>query len=105
MESMGYVDHNLITGESVTYRGKLHGILFVKPGLISLMIFAVIVLLLYALNLNQVVSTETAVLAGLAGFIVSVVPLFLAFLTWKAAEFSVTNKRVILKVEFTQSRT
>ena len=102
---MGYVDHNLITGESVTYRGKLHWILLVKPGLVSLMILAVIVLLLYALNLNQVVSTETTVLAGLAGFVLSVVPLFLAFLTWKAAEFSVTNKRVILKVGFAQSKT
>jgi uncharacterized membrane protein YdbT with pleckstrin-like domain len=105
MKSMGYVDHNLITGESVTYRGRLHWILFLKPFFVSLIIFSVIALLIYALNLNGVISTGNAALVWLAGLVVSAIPIFLAFVTWKSAEFSVTNKRVVLKIGFIQSRT
>src|SRR5215831_6452769 len=105
MKRMGYVDHNLITGESVTYRGRLHWILFLKPLFVSLIIFTVVVLLIYVLDQKAVVSTEQATLAGLAGVVLSAIPIFLAILAWKAAEFSVTNKRVVLKVGSIQSRT
>jgi uncharacterized membrane protein YdbT with pleckstrin-like domain len=102
---MGYVDHNLITDESVTYRGRLHWILFVKPFFLSLIIFAAVALLIYALDLKEVISTGHAALAWLVGFVVSATPIYSAFLKWKSAEFSVTNKRVVLKIGFIQSRT
>lgn len=102
---MGYADNNLIAGEAVTYRGRLHWILFVKPVLIGLVIFTAVFLLLHVAGLSEKISNEAAALAWLAGLVVSVVPFFLAFLKWKAAEFSVTNKRVILKVGVVQSRT
>lgn len=105
MTYMAYVDHNLITGESVTYRGRLHWILFLKPFFVSLIIFTVVVLLIYILDQKEVVSQGEAALAGLAGFVLSAIPMFFAILTWKSAEFSVTNKRVVLKVGFVQSRT
>ena len=104
-DNMAYVDHNLITGETVTYRGRLHWILFVKPCLVSLIILTVVSLALYALNLNQMISTEAVVLASLAGLVLAAIPIFLAFITWKSAEFSVTNKRVVLKVGFIQRET
>jgi uncharacterized membrane protein YdbT with pleckstrin-like domain len=102
---MGYVDHNLITDESVTYRGRLHWILFVKPFLLSLVIFAAVGLLIYVLNQNGVISNGNAVLALVVGFVLCATPIFSAFLRWKSAEFSVTNKRVVLKIGFIQSRT
>ena len=102
---MGYVDHNLITDESVTYRGRLHWILFVKPFFLSLIIFAAVALLIYALDVNGVISTGHAALAWVVGFVLSAIPIYSTFLTWKSAEFSVTNKRVVLKIGFIQSRT
>src|SRR5947208_8714687 len=45
---VGYVENNLITGEAVTYRARLHWILFVKPTLIALVIIAIGGLVFYA---------------------------------------------------------
>jgi uncharacterized membrane protein YdbT with pleckstrin-like domain len=105
MVGMGYVDNNLITGEKVTYRGRLHWVLLVKPGLVSLIIFVVVAGLLYESGLNRMISTVSMVLAWLAVLVLSAIPILLAVLTWTSAEFSVTNKRVILKTGFIQSKT
>jgi hypothetical protein len=39
-DAMGYIDNNLITGEVVTHRARLHWILFVQPPAIGIAIFA-----------------------------------------------------------------
>ncbi|HEY2381068.1 MAG TPA: PH domain-containing protein [Terriglobia bacterium] len=102
---MSYADNNLIAGETVTYRGRLHWVLFVKPVLVSAVILVAVILLLDVSGLSTKISTGAAALAWLAGLILSVIPIIPAILTWKSAEFSVTNKRVILKVGFVQSKT
>lgn len=102
---MAYVDNNLISGENVTYRGRLHWILLVKPGLVSLILLVVAGLLLNLLNSRQALSTNGLLLTGLIGLIVAALPLIPAVLRWRAAEFSVTNKRVVLKVGFINSKT
>jgi uncharacterized membrane protein YdbT with pleckstrin-like domain len=102
---VGYVDNNLITGEAVTYRARLHSILFVKPALMGLTLIAIVALIFYAADLGKVLSTEVALLVWVGVLVISAVPMLAAFLTWHSAEFAVTNKRVILKTGFIQSKT
>lgn len=102
---MSYADNTLITGETVTYHGRLHWIIFAKPLLVSVIILITVVLLLHVSGLSEKISTETAAIAWLAGLALSAIPIVPPLLTSKSAEFSVTNKRVILKFGFLQSRT
>ena len=102
---MGYVDNNLIVGEQVTYRGRLHWVLFLKPALITLAVIVVAALIVYISDSKNLVSTEATGIILFVGVILASIPLLSAALTWKSAEFSVTNKRVVLKIGFIQSRT
>src|SRR5438046_2773812 len=102
---MGYVDRNLISDEAVAYRARLHWILFVKPALIALVVIAVVGGIFYAADLFSKLSDQTSGLIWLGVFIIAVIPLFSTFLSWRSAEFAVTNKRVILKTGFLQSKT
>jgi uncharacterized membrane protein YdbT with pleckstrin-like domain len=102
---MGYVDKNLISDEAVTYRARLHWILFVKPALIALAVIAAVGGLSYAADLLEKISTQTAFLVGIGVLVIALLPLFATFLSWHSAEFAVTNKRVILKTGFIQSKT
>src|ERR1051326_6499352 len=102
---MRYVDQNLISGENVAYRARLHWILFVKPGLIAMVIVVFALLLFYAANLGERLSTGTSVLAWIGVLVIAAIPPLVAFLKWHSAEFAVTNKRVILKTGFVQSKT
>jgi len=102
---MGYVDDNLITGEAITYRARLHWILFIKPILIGLVIIAFAGLLFYVANLNNLLSSQATLLIGIAVLVIAALPVLPAALAWHSAEFAVTNKRVILKTGFIQSKT
>jgi hypothetical protein len=63
---VGYIDDNLITGEVVTYRARLHRIMFLKPILIALTIIAIAVLVFYAADLGATVPTQTLLIASTA---------------------------------------
>jgi uncharacterized membrane protein YdbT with pleckstrin-like domain len=102
---VGYVENNLITGEGVTYRARLHWILFLKPLFFAAVILAFVGLIFYALDLQNSLSPQTLVLTGVAVLVIAAVPVLGAFLSWHSAEFAVTNKRVILKTGFIQSKT
>ena len=102
---MGYVENNLITGESVSYRARLHWLLFVKPALIASVIIAIAVFVFYAADLAKVLSTQTALLVWIGILVISALPVLSTALPWRSAEFAVTNKRVILKTGFIQSKT
>jgi uncharacterized membrane protein YdbT with pleckstrin-like domain len=102
---MGYVNDNLITGEALTYRARLHWILFIKPTLIGLTIIAVAAFIFFAANLANVLSAQAMMLIGIAVLLIAALPVLGAALTWHSAEFAVTNKRVILKTGFIQSKT
>lgn len=102
---MGHIENNLITGEVVTYRARLHWILFVKPLLVALTIITIGVLIFYAADLRNELSTQAILLAAAALLVISAGPIVSVALRWGSAEFAVTNKRVILKVGFIQSAT
>ena len=92
---MGYVDQNLITGEKVMYRGHLHWIVIAR----SLFIFLFIALPGLALVVYGYSNKDSvpAAVAGLGLFVFGTFPVIKSVLSRRAAEFAVTNKRVILK--------
>jgi uncharacterized membrane protein YdbT with pleckstrin-like domain len=103
---MGYIDNNLITGESVTYRARLHWLIFLKPLAVSIAILAVASLVFYISSSGaapDAASTLNWVGAGLLA--VSAIPLVVAAVKRSSAEFAVTNKRVILKTGAIQNET
>jgi uncharacterized membrane protein YdbT with pleckstrin-like domain len=87
---MGYIESNLLPGETVVQRASLHWIVFVKSIL-------VVILGLGLLALQPIV-----------GGVVIAVGVMMAIPPWIArasSEFGVTSKRVIIKVGVIQRRT
>ena len=86
---MSYIDGNLLEGERVAYRTRLHWLLFMGP-----VVFAVVVLLPVAWFLaNGAWSRFTWVPLAL-GLLV----LLATFIKRQSSDFAVTNKRVMMKV-------
>jgi uncharacterized membrane protein YdbT with pleckstrin-like domain len=77
-----YVDSNLMPGEQVVYRTRVHGIVFVPPA----------VMILLGIGLFMIP------LAGLLVLLLGVVMLIGAWIRQWTSEFAVTNRRVIIKV-------
>ena len=102
----GYVDANLIAGEKVTYRGGLHWIVLVAPISIAVVIVLFGVAMLVAGgSAKETDLRELAYSAGALAILVAAIYLLVAILEWRAAEFAVTNKRVIFKVGVLKRRT
>jgi len=85
---MGYIDENLMNGEQVVHRSKLHWIVFLMP--IALIIIAF---------MYFAVGKETAPVGGFI-FLIAIIWAVAAFISFKTSEFGVTNKRVLFKVGF-----
>ena len=88
---MGYIETNLLPGETVVQRARLHWIVFLKA--IAVVTVGVIVLFLLQ-------PTVGAIIGG-AGLLMAVPP----WLERATSEFGVTSKRVIIKVGLIQRRT
>jgi uncharacterized membrane protein YdbT with pleckstrin-like domain len=91
---MGYVERNLMPGEQVTYRAKLHWIVFLSPIILGLV--GVLILLpgstssdMRALGWCGGVLLLLAALGGLS-----------AVMSYATSEFALTNRRVLVKVGF-----
>ena len=87
---MGYIESNLLPGETVVQRARLHWIVFLKA-------VAVVVVGLGLLYFQPIV-----------GGVVIAVGLLMAVPPWLqrlTSEFGVTSKRVIIKVGLVQRRT
>ena len=96
---MGYVEENLLAGETVVYRMRLHWIVFLKPAA-----FVGVLLVATALGLSLALSFPAARRIGVIVTIlspviaVSLVIGFLAYLNFVSSEFAVTTHRVLIKV-------
>ena len=88
---MGYIESNLLPGETVVQRARLHWIVFLKA--IAVFIAGLALLYFDPKTIGVVVSSIGLVMA---------VPPWLARWT---SEFGVTSKRVIIKVGLIQRRT
>lgn len=92
---MSYVDSTLLPGEQVTYRAHLHWIIFGRAAVVLIVgVFLWIALAKHGLAMFG------ELLVG-----ISLVLWFFAYLHWRASEFAVTNKRVIVKVGIIRRRT
>jgi uncharacterized membrane protein YdbT with pleckstrin-like domain len=85
---MGYIDENLMSGEKVVYRTKLHWIVFLRP-----IIFIILAFIFLA-------SGKKIAPVGRLFFLIAIVWEVLAFISFKTSEFGITNKRVLIKVGF-----
>jgi uncharacterized membrane protein YdbT with pleckstrin-like domain len=81
---MGYVDSNLLPNEHVTYRARLHRIIYLLPA-------CVIIVAIIAAVLGGV---WLALCLGVIGLLLLLPPWIRSI----SSEFAVTNKRVLVKV-------
>jgi uncharacterized membrane protein YdbT with pleckstrin-like domain len=96
---MGYVDQNLLPGETITYRTTLHPIIFVAP-----VFFALVGILFVVIGSSDKALVGFTVLGVL--FVVVAALLGLArFIRLKTSEFAITDKRVLVKVGFIRRHT
>jgi uncharacterized membrane protein YdbT with pleckstrin-like domain len=89
---MSYVDKNLLQGEAVAYRARLHWMIYALPFFIA--VLGVVVAWLASSWYVAAVGFGLAFLAAIPRFIRSA-----------TSEFAVTNKRVIFKVGLINRRT
>jgi uncharacterized membrane protein YdbT with pleckstrin-like domain len=82
---MGYVDSNLLPNEHVTYRARLHRIIYLLP-------FCVLIVALVVAFASG--SWIAGGVLGLIGLLMLVPPWIRSI----SSEFAVTNKRVLVKV-------
>jgi uncharacterized membrane protein YdbT with pleckstrin-like domain len=92
---MGFVDENLLTGETVVYRAHVHWKVFVLP-----LFFFLAALVLFGSSLG---SDGSSLGKGFAivGCILLAPALIIGIERWirfSASEFAVTNRRVLIKV-------
>jgi len=85
---MSYIDKNLMSGESVIYRAKLHWIVFIWP-----IIWLVVAVLFFSCG------GDTAVVGGLFIFL-AILTGISSLINYSTSEFAITDKRVIGKVGF-----
>src|SRR3984885_12589928 len=81
---MGYVDSNLLPNEHVTYRARLHWIVYLLP----------VCVLIVAIGVAAIGGGWIAVGLGVIGLVLLVPPWIRSI----SSEFAVTNKRVLVKV-------
>jgi uncharacterized membrane protein YdbT with pleckstrin-like domain len=82
---MGYVESNLLPNEQITYRAKLHWIIYALPVIVFLI--AIVVAL-----------GGGGWIAGMAIAIVGFVLFLPPWIKATSSEFAITNKRVLIKV-------
>ena len=89
---MGYVERHLLPGERVLYRTRLHWVLFVKPGLVTLAGVALMVLL------RPVQDPRWLWMIGGAVALVGLLWGLVRYVEVMTSEFAVTTSRLIFKV-------
>lgn len=85
---MSYIEKNLMNGESILYRGKLHWVVFLWP-----IIWFIVAIIFFS-------SGGDAAAAGSLFILIAIATGIASFINFKTSEFGVTNKRVIVKVGF-----
>jgi uncharacterized membrane protein YdbT with pleckstrin-like domain len=96
---MGYVDKNLLPGETVEYRTHLHPVIFLQPALFALVGLAFVVFGLLNPTLPGFWMLGLAFLVFAAGLGID------RAVRYVSSEFAITNKRVLIKVGFIHRHT
>jgi len=97
---MSYIDNNLMEGEKVVYRTKLHWIIFGKCLIFLIFFFLSMILFFYGYyqNLKKImyIGGGLAIILGLFALAYG----FNALIEYSSSEFGLTNKRVMIKTGF-----
>ena len=83
---MSYIEQNLMTGENILYRGKLHWVVFFWPA-----VWLIVATMFFA---------SGVVAAGGLFILGAIVTGIASFIAYTTSEFGITNKRVLVKVGF-----
>jgi uncharacterized membrane protein YdbT with pleckstrin-like domain len=83
---MSYIEKNLMNGESLLYRSKLHWVVFLWPA-----IWFVAALIFFGSAIPA---------AGQLIILVAIVTGIASFINYTTSEFGITNKRIIVKIGF-----
>ncbi len=86
---MSYIENNLMNGENIVYRSKLHWVIFLWP-----IIWFVAAIVAFSWG------GEFSAPVGVIFIVFSLIRGAVAFIDFKTSEFGITNKRVIVKVGF-----
>jgi uncharacterized membrane protein YdbT with pleckstrin-like domain len=92
---MSYIDRNLLEGEQIVFRTRLHWLLFLGPALLTVGVL----LPLAWLAGRSSASALAAVPLGLGAL-----ALLAAYVRRQSSDFAVTNKRVMMKVGVLRTR-
>jgi uncharacterized membrane protein YdbT with pleckstrin-like domain len=87
---MSYLDRNLMNGELIVYRSRLHWVVFLWP----------IIFFATAIMSTIIISGAEGFIIGFMSMSVSIFWSICSFITYKTSEFGITNKRIIVKVGF-----
>src|SRR5262249_24778221 len=94
---MAYVNDNLISGERVTYRGRLHWLVLVWPIIVAVGFAGLGLFIVLTANETEANIRLFLQLGAVVMIIGGVIPLLSALIRRSSAEYAVTNKRIILK--------
>ena len=86
---MSYIDSNLLDGEHVVYRTRLHWLLFILPVLFTVLVLSPIAWLMANGSWKDFTWIPLAL---------SLLVLVATFIKRQSSDFAVTNKRVMMKV-------
>jgi uncharacterized membrane protein YdbT with pleckstrin-like domain len=105
---MGYIEKNLISGENILYRTRLHSVAALFPLLVGIVIAVGGFFCLYASMAHRQDGAEDSKLwaaAGLALVVLGGVTVAVAVLKRNATEMAVTNRRILIKSGIMSRRT
>ena len=97
---MGYIENNLVPGETVLYKTRLHWIVLVGPLLLSIFLAALGIAALVG-GYKVADQSRTGLVAGGALLLMAaVIVLAIGLIRGNATEVAVSNKRVLIKHGF-----
>jgi len=98
---MGYVEDNLMEGEQILYRAKLHWAVFILPGLIFLIAFMFGV---FALMGREDTTTSSLCCIPVFFLILALLTGIDSLVSYLTTEFAMTDRRIIAKTGFIRRR-
>jgi len=105
---MGYIEKNLISGEQVLYKTRLHSIAVLMPLLVALLVGVGAIYCFYVSATGNQPAGEDPKLWALAGLILAIFAVTIAaaaILKRNAVEMAVTNRRILIKSGILSRRT
>lgn len=102
---MSYAEHNLISGETVTYRGSLHTIVLARTLLATVLLDLLAIGLIVIAVTNREIDAAKFAIPAMILLMISALVGASGILSRRCSEFVVTNKRVIVKTGVIRKQT